>query len=156
MLARFGWKLREARVSQIPTAEGLLRAERQLQAAQLAGDVAALDGLLDDRLVAIGSDGFRYAKDDDLAAHRSGGCGQIASWPRCLAPLTVPERCIAIRSLHSKSRMAHRGQARQRGKDLDRLRVRACCGGTRGELVIRSRCLQSLRRACMTGAKASM
>ena len=55
-----------------PTTEGLLRAERQLQAAQLAGDVDALDRLLDDRLVAIGPDGGRYTKDDDLAAHRSG------------------------------------------------------------------------------------
>lgn len=52
--------------------DGLLRAERQLQAAQLAGDVAALDRLLDDRLVAIGPDGSRYTKDDDLAGHRSG------------------------------------------------------------------------------------
>jgi ketosteroid isomerase-like protein len=59
-------------VSQTPTADGLLGAERQLQAAQLAGDVAALDRLLDDRLVAIGPDGSRYTKDDDLAGHRSG------------------------------------------------------------------------------------
>ena len=55
-----------------PDADGLLRAERQLQAAQLAGDVAALDRLLDDRLVAIGPDGSRYTKADDLAGHRSG------------------------------------------------------------------------------------
>jgi len=55
-----------------PSAEGLLRAERQLQAAQLAGDVVALDRLLDDRLVAIGPDGARYTKGDDLAGHRSG------------------------------------------------------------------------------------
>lgn len=54
------------------TADTLLRAERALQAAQLAGDVGALDRLLDDRLVAIGPDGARYTKDDDLAAHRSG------------------------------------------------------------------------------------
>ena len=55
-----------------PDAAGLLRAERQLQAAQLGGDVAALDRLLDDRLVAIGPDGSRYTKADDLAGHRSG------------------------------------------------------------------------------------
>lgn len=55
-----------------PSAEGLLRAERQLQAAQLAGNVVALDRLIDDRLVAIGPDGARYTKDDDLAGHRWG------------------------------------------------------------------------------------
>ena len=59
-------------MSQDPSAAALLLAERQLQAAQLAGDVAALDRLLDDRLVAIGPDGSRYTKDDDLAGHRSG------------------------------------------------------------------------------------
>jgi hypothetical protein len=59
-------------VSVIPSAEDLLRAERQLQAAQLAGDVAALDRLLDDRLVAIGPDGARFTKGDDLAGYRSG------------------------------------------------------------------------------------
>ncbi len=58
--------------SSTPTADGLRQAERRLQAAQLAGDVVALDHLLDDHLVAIGPDGSRYTKDDDLAAHRSG------------------------------------------------------------------------------------
>ena len=51
---------------------GLLTAERALHEAQLAGDVAALDRLLHDRLVAIGPDGARHTKDQDLAAHRSG------------------------------------------------------------------------------------
>ena len=51
---------------------GLLAAERALQAAQRAGDVVALDRALHDRLVAIGPDGARYTKDQDLAAHRSG------------------------------------------------------------------------------------
>lgn len=55
-----------------PTADGLRRAERRLQGAQLAGDVAALELLLDDRLVAIGPDGSRHTKDDDLAGYRSG------------------------------------------------------------------------------------
>ncbi len=55
-----------------PDTDDLLRAERALQAAQRAGDVAALDRLLDDRLVAIGPDGARYTKADDLAGHRSG------------------------------------------------------------------------------------
>lgn len=51
---------------------GLLVAERALQAAQLAGDVEALDRLLDKRLVAIGPDGGRHTKNDDLAGWRSG------------------------------------------------------------------------------------
>ncbi|WP_433343772.1 nuclear transport factor 2 family protein [Micromonospora sp. CA-111912] len=48
----------------------LLDAERRLQAAQRAGDVAALDGLLDERLIAFGPDGNRFTKQDDLIAHR--------------------------------------------------------------------------------------
>jgi ketosteroid isomerase-like protein len=60
-------------VKVIPRSEaGLLSAERALHVAQLAGDVAALDRLLHDRLVAIGPDGARHTKDQDLAAHRSG------------------------------------------------------------------------------------
>lgn len=52
--------------------DGLRAAERALHAAQVAGDVAALDRLLDDRLVAIGPDGSRHTKEDDLAGYRSG------------------------------------------------------------------------------------
>lgn len=59
-------------MSTTPVVDGLLSAERELQAAQRAGDVTALDRLLDDRLVAIGPDGARYTKDDDLSAYRSG------------------------------------------------------------------------------------
>ncbi|SCL45656.1 protein of unknown function [Micromonospora citrea] len=53
-------------------AEELRRAERRLQAAQLASDVACLDALLDDRLVFTGPDGGRHSKEDDLRVHRSG------------------------------------------------------------------------------------
>ena len=54
-----------------PTDE-LREAERRLQAAQLAGDIAALDQLLDDRLIFIfGPDGTCYTKQDDLQPHRS-------------------------------------------------------------------------------------
>lgn len=52
--------------------ELVLDAERRLQAAQRAGDVVALDALLDDRLVATGPDGGSFGKADDLEAHRSG------------------------------------------------------------------------------------
>lgn len=50
----------------------LRNAERRLQAAMLAGDVSALDHLLDDRLIYTGGpDGGTYTKHDDLAVHRS-------------------------------------------------------------------------------------
>lgn len=51
--------------------ENLRDAEHRLQAAQLAGDVEALDGLLDDRLLfTLGGD--VYTKADDLELHRTG------------------------------------------------------------------------------------
>jgi ketosteroid isomerase-like protein len=60
------------RVTATPSQTELLIAERALQTAQLDGDVAALDRLLDDRLVAIGPDGARHTKSDDLAGYRTG------------------------------------------------------------------------------------
>jgi hypothetical protein len=50
----------------------ILAAEAALRAAQLAGDVGALDRLLDDGLVFTGLDGAVVGKADDLALHRSG------------------------------------------------------------------------------------
>jgi ketosteroid isomerase-like protein len=47
-------------------------AESALRRAQLAGDVAALETLLDDDLVFTGPDGAIYGKRDDLEAHRGG------------------------------------------------------------------------------------
>ena len=52
--------------------EQLRQAERRLQAAQLASDVASLDQLLDDRLIFTGPDGKCYTKQDDLRVHRTG------------------------------------------------------------------------------------
>ena len=52
--------------------EGVLAAERALQAAQLAGDVDALDRLLHPDLLAVGPDGRLADKAADLAAHRAG------------------------------------------------------------------------------------
>jgi hypothetical protein len=54
------------------TDDPILAAEEELRRAQLAGDVAALDRLLDDELVFTGIDGRLYAKADDLTLHRSG------------------------------------------------------------------------------------
>ena len=59
-------------VTSTPSLATLSAAERALHEAQLAGDVEALDRLLDDRLVAIGPDGARHTKGDDLAGYRSG------------------------------------------------------------------------------------
>jgi hypothetical protein len=53
-------------------ASELHTAERALQAAQLASDVAELDRLIDDRLVFTGPDGRLYSKADDLRLHGSG------------------------------------------------------------------------------------
>jgi len=50
----------------------LLAAERALQAAQRASDVAALDRLLHPDLLAVGPDGSLSDKAADLEAHRSG------------------------------------------------------------------------------------
>jgi hypothetical protein len=52
--------------------EELRGAERRLQAAQLASDVATLDQLLDERLIFTGPDGNCYTKQDDLHVHRTG------------------------------------------------------------------------------------
>lgn len=52
--------------------EGLRAAERRLQAAQLASDVDALDGLIEDRALFTGPDGSVLSKQDDLQAHASG------------------------------------------------------------------------------------
>ena len=54
------------------TEDKILTAERELQAAQRASDVEALDRLLHDDLLAVGPDGRLVGKADDLAAHREG------------------------------------------------------------------------------------
>ena len=52
--------------------DSLRAAESALRRAQLAGDAAALDRLVDDALVFTGPDGNVYGKRDDLDAHRQG------------------------------------------------------------------------------------
>lgn len=52
--------------------DSILAAEEELCQAQLAGDVAALDRLLDDELVFTALDGSVVGKAADLALHRSG------------------------------------------------------------------------------------
>jgi ketosteroid isomerase-like protein len=55
-----------------PPDDSLRTAESALRRAQLAGDSAALERLLDDALVFTGPDGNVYGKQDDLDAHRQG------------------------------------------------------------------------------------
>ncbi len=50
----------------------LLACEAALRRAQLSGDVAELDRLIDEELVFTGPDGALYSKADDLDAHRTG------------------------------------------------------------------------------------
>jgi hypothetical protein len=54
------------------TDDPILAREEELRRAQLAGDAAALDRLLDDALVFTALDGAVVGKADDLALHRSG------------------------------------------------------------------------------------
>ena len=52
--------------------QAVLRAERELQAAQRASDVGELDRLLHPELLAVGPDGRLVDKAEDLASHESG------------------------------------------------------------------------------------
>jgi len=54
------------------TDDEILAFEEALRKAQLSGDVAALDRLLDDRLLFTNLDGTLASKIDDLSLHRSG------------------------------------------------------------------------------------
>ncbi|MEP6781089.1 MAG: nuclear transport factor 2 family protein [Gemmatimonadaceae bacterium] len=54
------------------TQETIQRLEADLRAAQLSGDVDALDRLIDDTLLFTGPDGSLATKADDLVLHRSG------------------------------------------------------------------------------------
>jgi ketosteroid isomerase-like protein len=59
-------------MSEQPAEQAVLAAERDLQAAMRASDVAALDRLLHPDLLAVGPDGQLATKADDLGAHESG------------------------------------------------------------------------------------
>jgi len=50
----------------------ILACEAELVRAQLAGDVVALERLIDDELMFTALDGTVVGKEDDLALHRSG------------------------------------------------------------------------------------
>lgn len=61
--------------------DGLMAAEHELQRAQLAGDVNALELLLHAKLRFIGPDTHVHGKADDLSAHESGAVSFKASNP---------------------------------------------------------------------------
>ncbi len=54
------------------TEQEILACEAELRNAQLAGDVAALDRLIDESLLFTSIDGTLATKSDDLSLHRSG------------------------------------------------------------------------------------
>lgn len=57
--------------SVVADVDALATCEAALRRAQLTGDVAVLDQLVDDALVFTGPDGALYSKSDDLDAHRN-------------------------------------------------------------------------------------
>ena len=69
--------------------ESIVHAEAALRAAQLAGDVNALDALIHDDLLFTGPDGRLATKADDLAAHRDGVVRFLTHTPRVLTARPV-------------------------------------------------------------------
>ena len=67
------------------TRAAIKHGEERLRAAMLAGDVAALDELLDDTVLFVAPDGALVRKDDDLELHRSGAQKLTKLSPRELA-----------------------------------------------------------------------
>jgi ketosteroid isomerase-like protein len=93
----------------MPNDDALLASEAALRRAQLAGDVAALDRLVDDALVFTGPDGAVYGKADDLDAHRQG-------WVRVARLEPSEERVqrfgsIAVVSVRMEMAGSFRGEA---------------------------------------------
>jgi len=80
----------------------LLGCENELRHAQLNSDIAALDRLLDERLVFAGSDGTIASKSDDLSMHRAGRIRITRMDPqeyRLLHPGQTSVVSVACRSL---------------------------------------------------------
>ena len=77
------------------TRAAIKHAEEALRTAMLAGNVAALDELIDDELVFVGPAGSVATKEDDLTAYRSGAQTISAHTPRDLT-ITLHGDDIAI------------------------------------------------------------
>lgn len=100
---------RAPRLTDGSDASPLWRAELALRRAQLAGDVAVLDRLVDDALVFTGPDGAVYGKADDLDAHRAG-------WVRIVRLVPSEERVqrfgdVAVVSVRMEMAGTFRGAA---------------------------------------------
>lgn len=84
--------------------------EAELRQAQLDGDVAALDRLIDDDLLFVGPDGSLASKADDLALHRSGTVRFTAHEPRALEWRQVATDVVFV-TLHAHLAVLVNGQA---------------------------------------------
>lgn len=78
----------------------LVALETRIRAAQLGGDVRALDALLSDDLLFTGPDGSIGTKEQDLAAHRSGNVRFIEHIPTELRLQRIGEN-VAIAALRA-------------------------------------------------------
>ena len=87
-----------------PTEDSLAAAETDLQRAQLAGDVVALEALLHPDVVYVGPDGAEFGKSQDLESHASGqlrltSLEQLQSAARQFGPAGVTRARVRIAGL---------------------------------------------------------
>jgi uncharacterized protein (TIGR02246 family) len=84
-----------------PSDPAIVDLERQLRAAQLDADVAALDALISEDLLFAGPDGSLASKAQDLAAHASGVVRFRSHEPEELRIRRVSDDC-AVTSLRAR------------------------------------------------------
>jgi hypothetical protein len=82
----------------------ILACEGQLREAQLTGDVAVLDRLLDDLLLFTNLDGTLASKNDDLSLHRSGRLRIVRMDPSDRHLLHLRETSVPHASLYGRPR----------------------------------------------------
>lgn len=70
--------------------------EERLRAAMLAGDVAALDALISDRLLFAGPTGQLATKEDDLRSHRDGVVTFLRHEPLATEMRRVSPECWVV------------------------------------------------------------
>jgi ketosteroid isomerase-like protein len=79
----------------------LVLLESRLRAAQLAGDIAALEALISDDLLFTGPDGALATKADDLAAHASGAVRFVVHEPEELRVRSISDS-VAVCALRAR------------------------------------------------------